>query len=136
MIEFVRENILLVAVAVVSGVMLILPSLRRGGGGHSVDTLQATQRINREDALVIDVRDANEVAQGKILGARAVPLAQLAARGPDLRKNKEKPIIVYCGRGNQSQQAAAILRKQGYANVFNLSGGFAAWLQAGLPIEK
>jgi rhodanese-related sulfurtransferase len=137
MIEFVRDNILLVAVAVVSGVMLILPALRRGGGGsHSVDTLQATQRINREDALVIDVRDASEVAQGKILGARAVPLAQLAERGPELRKNKEKPIIVYCGRGNQSQQAAAILRKQGYANVFNLSGGFAAWLQAGLPIEK
>jgi len=63
-------------------------------------------------------------------------LAQLAERAPQLRKNKEKPIIVYCGRGNQSQQAAAILRKHGYANVFNLSGGFAAWQQAGLPIEK
>ncbi|MCG6952580.1 MAG: rhodanese-like domain-containing protein [Betaproteobacteria bacterium] len=138
MLEFARDNILLIAVAVVSGVMLILPLLRRGGGGggHSVDTLRATQCINREDALVVDVRDAAEVAQGKILGARAVPLAQLGERGPELRKNKEKPIIVYCGRGNQSQQAAAILRKQGYANVFNLSGGFAAWLQAGLPIEK
>jgi rhodanese-related sulfurtransferase len=126
MIEFARDNILLIAVAVISGVMLVLPALRRGGGGHAVDTLQATQRINREDAMVIDVRDAAEVAQGKILGARA----------PELRKNKEKPIIVYCGRGNQSQQAAAILRKHGYANVFNLSGGFAAWQQAGLPIEK
>jgi len=137
MIEFVRENILLIAVAVISGVMLVLPALRRGGGGgRAVDTLQATQRINREDALVVDVRDAAEVAQGKILGARAVPLAQLAERAPQLRKNKEKPIIVYCGRGNQSQQAAAILRKHGYANVFNLSGGFAAWQQAGLPIEK
>jgi rhodanese-related sulfurtransferase len=138
MIEFVRDNILLIAVAVISGVMLVLPALRRGGGGggRSVDTLQATQRINREDALVVDVRDAAEVAQGKILGARAVPLAQLAERAPQLRKNKEKPIIVYCGRGNQAQQAAAILRKQGYANVFNLSGGFAAWQQAGLPIEK
>lgn len=137
MLEFARDNILLIAVAVISGVMLILPSLRRGGGGgQSVDTLRATQCINREDALVIDVRDAAEVAQGKILGARAVPLAQLAERGPELRKNKEKPVIVYCARGNQSQQAAAILRKQGYANVFNLSGGFAAWMQAGLPIEK
>jgi rhodanese-related sulfurtransferase len=126
MIEFARDNILLIAVAVISGVMLVLPALRRSGGGHSVDTLQATQRINREDAMVIDVRDAAEVA----------PLAQLADRAPELRKNKEKPIIVYCGRGNQSQQAAAILRKHGYANVFNLSGGFAAWQQAGLPIEK
>lgn len=136
MIEFARDNILLIAVAVISGVMLILPLLRRGTGGQSVDTLQATQRINREDALVVDVRDAAEVARGKILGARSVPLAQLAERAPELRKNKEKPIIVYCGRGSQSQQAAAILRKHGYANVFNLSGGFAAWQQAGLPVEK
>jgi len=136
MIEFARENILLIAVAVISGVMLILPLLRRGAGGQSVDTLQATQRINREDALVVDVRDPAEVAQGKILGARSVPLAQLSERAPELRKNKEKPVIVYCGRGSQSQQAAAILRKHGYANVFNLSGGFAAWQQAGLPVEK
>ncbi|MDX1374511.1 MAG: rhodanese-like domain-containing protein [Burkholderiales bacterium] len=137
MLEFARDNILLIAIAVISGAMLILPSLRRGaGGGQSVDTLQATQRINREDALVIDVRDAADVAKGKIIGARAVPLAELAERAPGLRKNKEKPIIVYCGRGNQSQQAAAILRKHGYANVFNLAGGFAAWQQAGLPVEK
>ena len=136
MFEFARDNILLIAVAAISGVMLILPSLRRGGGGQSLDTLRATQCINREDALVVDVRDAAEVAQGKILGARAVPLAQLAERAPELRKNKQKPIIVYCGRGNQSAQAAAILRKNGYANVFNLSGGFAAWQQAGLPTEK
>ncbi|HSH08715.1 MAG TPA: rhodanese-like domain-containing protein [Burkholderiales bacterium] len=136
MIEFARDNILLIAVAVVSGVMLILPSLRRGAGGQSLDTLQATQRINREDAMVIDVRDAAEAAQGKILGARSVPFAQLTERAPELRKNKEKPIIVYCARGNQSQQAAAILRKHGYANVFNLAGGFAAWQQAGLPVEK
>jgi predicted sulfurtransferase len=87
MIEFARDNILLIAVAVISGVMLVLPSLRRGAGGQSVDTLQATQRINREDAMVVDVRDAAEVAQGKILGARSVPLAQLAERGPELRKN-------------------------------------------------
>ena len=136
MIEFVRDNILLIAVAVVSGVMLVLPALRRGAGGASLDTLQATQRINRDDALVIDVRDAAEAAQGKILGARSVPLAQLAERAPQLRKNKEKPIIVYCARGNQSAQAAALLRKHGYANVFNLSGGYAAWQQAGLPVEK
>jgi len=136
MIEFVRDNILLIAVAVISGVMLVLPVLRRGAGGASLDTLQATQRINREDAMVIDVRDAAEVSQGKILGARSVPLAQLGERAPQLRKNKEKPIIVYCARGNQSAQAAALLRKHGYANVFNLSGGYAAWQQAGLPVEK
>jgi len=136
MIEFVKANLLLIAVAAVSGAMLIWPLVRRGTGGLWVDTLRATQLINREDALVVDVRDAAEVAQGKIIGARHVPIAQLEARAGELRKNKEKPVIAYCARGNQSTQAAAILRKQGYVNVFNLSGGFAAWQQAGLPVEK
>ena len=136
MLEFIQANLLLFAVAVVSGAMLIWQILPRGAGGSSLDTLQATQRINREDALLIDVRDAAELAQGKILGARHVPLAQLDARAAELRKNKEKTVIVYCARGNQSTQAVAILRKHGYANVFNLAGGFAAWQQAGLPVEK
>lgn len=136
MIEFAKENLLLIAVAVVSGVMLVLPLVRRGIGGQGVDTLRATQLINREDALVIDLRDAAEVAHGKIIGARHVPLGQLEARAGELRKNKEKALIAYCARGNQSAQAVAILRKHGYANVFSLSGGFAAWQQAGLPVEK
>jgi rhodanese-related sulfurtransferase len=136
MIEFAKENLLLIAVAVVSGVMLMLPIVRRGIGGGGVDTLRATQLINREDALVLDLRDAAEVAQGKIIGARHVPIAQLEARAGELRKNKAKPVIAYCARGNQSAQAVTILRKHGYANVFNLSGGFAAWQQAGLPVEK
>ncbi len=98
--------------------------------------MRVTQLINREDALVVDLREAAEVAQGKIIGARHVPIAQLEARAGELRKNKQKPVIAYCARGNQSAQAVAILRKHGYANVFNLSGGFAAWQEAGLPVEK
>ena len=107
MIEFARDNILLIAVAVISGVMLVLPALRRGGGGHSVDTLQATQRINREDAMVIDVRDAAEVAQGKILGARAVPLAQrpkaVAASGGLHHPARAKHVIFLFMNGGVSQ---------------------------------
>jgi rhodanese-related sulfurtransferase len=136
MFEFAKDNLLLIAVAVVSGVMLMLPLVRRGMGGGGVDTLRVTQLINREDALVVDLREAAEVAQGKIIGARHVPIAQLEARAGELRKNKQKPVIAYCARGNQSAQAVAILRKHGYANVFNLSGGFAAWQEAGLPVEK
>ncbi len=136
MFEFAKDNLLLIAVAVVSGAMLMLPLVRRGMGGGGVDTLRVTQLINREDALVVDLREAAEVAQGKIIGARHVPIAQLEARAGELRKNKQKPVIAYCARGNQSAQAVAILRKHGYANVFNLSGGFAAWQEAGLPVEK
>ncbi len=134
--KFVIDNIFLVAVAVVSGAMLIWPMLRRGAGGPSVNTVEATQLINRQDALLLDVREQNEYAQAHILNARGVPLSQLESRLADYEKFKEKPIIVYCASGNRSSTAATLLRKRGFTNVVNLTGGFTAWQQAGLPVQK
>jgi rhodanese-related sulfurtransferase len=135
-VKFVIDNIFLIAVAFVSGAMLVWPMLRRGAGGPSVNTLEATQLINRQDALVVDVREQAEYAQSHILNARLLPLSQLEARLADIEKFKEKPVIVYCATGNRSSAAAATLRKSGFSNVSNLSGGFAAWRQAGLPVQK
>lgn len=130
------DNIFLIAVAFVSGAMLMWPLLRRGGGGPSVNTLEATQMINRQDALVLDVREQAEFAQAHILNSRALPLSQLEARVGDIEKFKDKPVIVYCATGNRSSTAAATLRKRGFSKVFNLSGGFVAWQQAGLPVQR
>jgi rhodanese-related sulfurtransferase len=134
--EFISKNIFLVAIAVVSGAMLLWPLLRKGMGGPGVNTLQATQMMNREDALVIDLRTPAEFAGGHILGARNLPLAELAKRAGELEKYKAKPLILHCADGNRSGAGAALLRKSGFANVVNLSGGYAAWQQAGLPVEK
>lgn len=135
--KFVQDNLLLIAVALVSGAMLLWPYLRRAGGGPSVTTLQATQLINREDALVVDVREPGEYGAGHILGAKNLPLSRLDAGGAELAaKRKDKPVIVYCETGNRSAKAAAALRNQGFAKVLNLWGGLAAWQQAGLPVEK
>jgi rhodanese-related sulfurtransferase len=135
-LKFVLDNIFLIAVACVSGVMLVWPLLRRGAGGPSVNTLEATQMINRQDALVLDVREQAEFAQSHILNARGLPLSQIEARVGDIEKFKDKPVIVYCGNGNHSSVAAAALRKLGFSNLFILSGGFMAWQQAGLPVQK
>jgi rhodanese-related sulfurtransferase len=130
------DNIFLVAVACVSGAMLVWPMLRRGAGGPAVTTLEATQLINRQDALVLDVREQAEYAQAHILNARGLPLSQLEARAGDIEKFKDKPVIVYCATGNRSSAAAAVLTKRGFSKVVNLSGGFTAWQQAGLPVQK
>jgi rhodanese-related sulfurtransferase len=135
-VKFVLDNIFLIAVAFVSGTMLVWPLVRRGAGGPSVNTLEATQMINRQDALVLDVREQAEFAQSHILNARGLPLSQIEARFGDIEKFKDKPVIVYCATGNRSSAAAAALRKHGFSNVFNLSGGFGAWQQAGLPVQK
>ena len=135
--KFLQENILLIAVAFVSGAMLLWPYLRRATGGPSVNPSQATQLINREDAVVLDVRDPGEYGAGHILGAKNLPLSRIDSGGADLAgKRKDRPVILYCEGGNRSAKAAAVLKGQGYTRVLNLSGGLGAWQQAGLPVEK
>ena len=132
--EFVRNNLLLFVVAFVSGAMLLWPLVRRGAGGPWVTTSEATHLINREDALVVDVRDPGEYSTGHIIGARNVPVARLD--DADLVKRKGKPVIVYCDTGERAGKAVAALKKQGFERVVNLTGGLRAWQQAGLPVEK
>ena len=134
--KFVLDNIGWILAASVSGGVLLWPLVRRGTGGPWVSTLQATQLMNREDALVIDVRDADAYAKGHILGAKSVPLAELGRRAADLAKHKAKAVIVSCQNGDRSASAAATLRQNGFTRVHPLNGGFAAWQQAGLPVEK
>ena len=134
--KFLTENIFLIAIAFVSGAMLVWPLVRRGAAGASVGTLEATMLINQKDAVVIDVREAGEFAQTHILNSRNVPLGEIEARIKELERFKDKPVIVSCATGNRSGSAASVLRKHGFTNVVNLAGGVAAWQQAGLPTGK
>ena len=137
LLDFVRNNLLLFGVALVSGGMLLWPLVRRSTGGPSVDVSRATQLINREDALVLDVREPGEYDAGHILGARNVPLSRVdAAAGAGELKRKDRTLIVYCESGDRAAKAAAALRKSGFEKVMLLSGGLGAWKQAGLPVEK
>jgi rhodanese-related sulfurtransferase len=135
-VQFIQNNLLLFVVAFVSGAMLLWPLVRRSAGGPWVNPTQATHLINREDALVIDVREAGEFAAGHVLGAKNVPLARLVTGAGELAKKKDRPVIVYCDGGDRSGKALAALKKQGYTRAANLSGGLGAWQQAGLPLEK
>jgi len=134
--DFITKNILLIAVAAISGGMLLWPFLRRGTGGPWLSTLEATQLINRNDAQVIDLRSADDYAQGHILGARNIPLADLEKRAGELDRHKARPLILHCGDGRRAGGGVAVLRAKGFEKAHNLSGGYAAWQQAGLPVEK
>ena len=135
LVEFVRNNLLLIVVALVSGGMLLWPLFRRSAGGPWVNTAEATHLINREDAVVVDVREPAEYGAGHILGAKNVPLSRVGDAA-ELAKRKEKPLIVYCDSGDRASKALAVLKKQGFTRVVNLSGGLGGWQQAGLPVEK
>ena len=135
-LKFVTDNLILVAVAFISGAMLVWPAVRRGAAGASVSTLQATLLINQQNALVLDVREGAEYEKGHMLNARNIALGELESRAAEIEKYKAKPLIVVCDDGNRSGRAATALRKQGFEQVFTLSGGIGAWRQAGLPLEK
>ncbi len=129
--EFLQQNISWVMLAVFSGGMLLWPMLR-GPGGISVT--EATTLINREDGVVLDVREANEWSTGHIPNARHIALGQLAGRLSELDKFKGKPVVVCCASGNRSSSACGALRRAGFERVYNLAGGIGAWSEAGLPV--
>jgi rhodanese-related sulfurtransferase len=99
--------------------------------------MQATLMINREDAVVVDVREAAEYGGGHIPNSRHIPafaVRQAPARagevqgaGDHRQLRQRQPLVL----GLQRDCASA-----GFAKVFNLSGGISAWDQAGLPITK
>ena len=133
--SFVLDNWYLFVTALVSGALLLWPTLAGGVGGGKVSAADAVRLINREKAVLIDVSDPAEYAAGHAVGARSVPLAGLeTSRDPP--KNKSLPLVVVCPTGTRAQRAVVLLKKLGFENTTSLAGGLAAWRAANLPTEK
>ena len=133
--SFVLDNWYLFVTALVSGALLLWPTLTGGLGGGKVSAADAVRLINREKAVLIDVSDPAEYAAGHAVGARSVPLAGLET-SRDLPKNKSLPLVVVCPTGARAQRAVVLLKKLGFENTTSLAGGLAAWRAANLPTEK
>ena len=130
-------NMVLLATVVASGGMLLWPLIARlSRPGQEVGPIEAVQLINRRDAVVLDLRNAADYKSGHITNARHMPEGEIDSRMKELEKVKARPIIVSCARGNRSMSVANRLRKLGFADVFSLRGGIAAWQQANMPLEK
>jgi rhodanese-related sulfurtransferase len=134
--DFAQQNIWLILLTLVSGYMLIGGGLMgRLSGVKQVGPQEAVMLFNH-DALMLDVRENSEYTDGHIPKAKHIPLGQLGKRLSELEKYKDKPIVAVCRSGNRSGHACGMLRKAGFENVHNLSGGIMAWEQAGFPKEK
>jgi rhodanese-related sulfurtransferase len=136
-VEFIKSNALLIGLALGSGIMLLMPMFRKSAGGvPSLTAAEAVTLINRNNAVVLDVRDDTEFANGHIADAIHIPVADLESRLNELKKYKTKPVLVNCQRGARSAKACEILRKAEFTQVHNLQGGLDAWQQAKLPLVK
>jgi rhodanese-related sulfurtransferase len=86
-------------------------------------------------AVLIDVRESEEYAQGHAQGAVHLSKGVLELRIEGVVPDPDTPIMCYCGGGSRSLLAADNLRKMGYTNVASVAGGLRAWKDAGLPLE-
>ncbi len=135
--EFVKQNALLIGLAIGSGVALLWPSLNRGASGiPNVSATEAVMMLNRSKPLVLDVRDEAEFASGHIQGAKHIPVAELANRLKEIEKFKDKPVLVHCQKGMRSKAACNILQAQQFSKLHNLQGGLDGWVEAKLPLVK
>lgn len=135
--EFIKSNALLIGLAIGSGLMLLLPGLKKGVSGvANLTATEAVTLINRQHAIVLDVREDDEYASGHIVDAKHIPLDKLAEQLNVLKKYQDKAILVNCQHGMRTLKACDILRKAGFTQVYNLQGGLNAWVAAKLPIIK
>lgn len=109
---------------------------RSASGVANLSPNEAVLLINRSNAVVLDVRDDAEFAAGHITDAKHIPLAQLDTRINEIRRFKDKAILVNCQAGTRSSKACDVLRKHEFSKIYNLQGGLNAWEQAKLPVVK
>jgi rhodanese-related sulfurtransferase len=88
------------------------------------------------NGIVIDVRTAEEIAEGKIAGALELDYFLPSFQSQIEKLSKDEEIYIYCAVGARSREAAEILLEQGFTKVYHLNGGIQAWAQKGLPIVQ
>ena len=92
--------------------------------------------MNKEGAVVIDVRDPTEYSNGHIVDSLNIPYTALQSRLNEIEKFKQKPVVLACKMGQHSGMAGTILKKAGFENVSRLKGGMMEWQTQNLPLVK
>ena len=135
--SFFSENIILfAALGVILALILRMEIKNAMRGFKNITPAEAVQLINKEDAVIVDVRESNELAQGSIRNAKHLALSVLKQRVDELTSYADKPVIAYCKSGMRSGEACEILKKNNFTNVMSLKGGIEAWKVANLPVVK
>jgi rhodanese-related sulfurtransferase len=132
----VNHPLLVIAFAVLLGLIFFNEMKVATQRFASLTPAAAVQLMNKEDVVVLDVREAAETIGGKITRAIQIPVSAVAKRIGELEKHKDKTLLVYCKSGARSGGACKELGKHGFDKVYSLNGGLMAWQEAHLPLSK
>lgn len=134
MLDFLIDNIVLVAVVLISGGFLLEPYIRKRSMGPSLSNEEAIDYINKKNAFILDVRATKDFKRGAIAGSKSIPIDDFEGRVNEVPK--DRPVIVVDTVTTSSLKAAKVLRAQGYKDVFVLEGGIKGWVDAKLPFTR
>jgi rhodanese-related sulfurtransferase len=137
-IDFLSNNPMLSLAWVAIAVMLIHSLVKdKISGVKSITAQEATLLINKQDAIVVDVRSEDEFKKGHIVNSKNITLSQIEkGKFSAIENNKQTPIIVVCESGARSSSAAAKLVKAEFEQVTSLFSGIGGWKSANLPTTK
>jgi rhodanese-related sulfurtransferase len=110
------------------------PALDLASLPRNLDVQTAATLAEREDVVILDVREQDEWDAGHIPGALFIPMSEIQGRLSEVPS--DKTVIVQCRSGNRSSQVTDYLQQQGFTNIRNMAGGLNAWQAAGLPVEQ
>lgn len=136
--EFIGRHWELVGAFVLVLVLLLVEEARsHGSAGGFVSATELTHLINRDQAIVIDVRDNRVYRDGHIIGAVNIPEGDLAKGAGKLEKYKKQQLVLVDALGNKTAALMGRLKKSGDVDdVKVLKGGMSAWKSAEMPIVK
>ena len=132
--EFIGNHYILVSVFIFLLVAFIINEGKQGGAALTPNNL--VNLVNREGAVIVDIRDNKEFGNGHIAGAVNMPFGTIDSRVGELHPYKEKPIVLVCKMGQHAGSIGKKLRGQGFEDVRRLSGGMAEWGANSLPVVK
>lgn len=135
-IQFVTHHWLLSGIFIILLILLLIEEARSKGLLGQIGPQELVQMINRESAVVVDIRNREAFQEGHIVGAVNFPQAELEKDFTKLSKYKDQPIVVVCVMGQKAGDVAIKLKKQNYQRVYALSGGMNAWKNAQMPLVK
>ena len=130
------DNLALIALLLVSGTTLFLPTLSTLIGGKGLSPTEATIWINRRKAYVLDLRPEEAFKAGRLPGAKFIKTSEITTAIEKLKLDRNNPVVLVCETGAHSRKAVAEVKSLGFAEVGTLDGGVQAWKEAALPLVK
>lgn len=134
MSQFIVQNALLIIIAVIAAVSLAMPLINTRRFGPMVSSEQAVSLINKQNALVVDVRAQKDFKRVRIANSVNIPANEIQNHLGEL--SKDRTIIVVDNSGNMSAAASKLLRGVGFTKVYVLDSGLVGWMRDKLPLES